>query len=1063
MKSNKIANILVLTTLFAGFWPFSVIPAEIDKTHSTPYQIPEDVKILDSVKIDSSKIYRPSPEEKSDFKLEPAKIKILETKNKTTDSRDVIPDPVSAGLHFLVQNQNADGSFSNNSKTRLINTFAATEILGNLNQKISGSDQPLINQSYPSSTNWLNFSFPENNDYLAQKISVLAEASEEMSDPMDYLAGQINETNLAFGFKKQFSPDVITTARVLKAIAKTNYQDAGSDSQFTLKAALLYILNSQSLDGGWPEIDGETSSIYATNIILEALRPYQNITIEGLPGGDTILPTKINLGFNFLKSNQYFWGSWQDNLLLTALSLNNFLSYAKTPTYYDSALTYLKNSQSPDGSFDSGNIFTSSKAVKSLAYPDVAVVDIQNPLSVPNPSAVIWATIENKGYLNSDVLNLSAAPSAFSLFVDGEEVNLDFSDAPPTAIFEPGSQVIFQIEFSKPIFGEHDLKFKINHPGPEFYKNNNELTKPIAFDSEQFSGPQPPPWLGASSGSGPGEITLRWQQSNDPNRDHYVLYGSSASGLYNPDIPLYIFPPGNFAGITFYFDNPADYDKQFYFTIVSFDSSGNRGNYSKESYAKAYADPENYRGTVSGRVFDKVTNQNLADVELSFFLINEWYTDASGNYSINYYPGFYLNSVYKTGYYSDVSVLEIKTQTTDSRDFGLDPLSDYTPPAPVSNLRGVASDGQIRLDWDAYSPPPDFKEFRIYRSNTYFYSQYSSQLFVVVSSSAATSFTDNTISNGINYYYAVVPRDTAGGEPSMPSLGPFKGNSRPVVSNFSASQSDQSVNLYYDLSDQEGDLTFAAFEFWNGSNWQEISDAIGEGSSTPGSGKLGIWNAKSEFPNFSGESKIRIKTWNDGYFADAAYFESNPFNLDTLNPTSPTVNNYFSPTNQFHKTFSGTKEANSSVLFNNQTVAELSSSTDWFYAATLQEGENNFTVTSKDAFKNQSVPTQINITYDPNSYTCGDVDNSGAIDVSDIVYIIQYIFNDGPAPSPLISADVDLSGSVDVSDAVYFVQYIFNDGPAPCEPNTSFNREPYLNWNLDQINNYLNEQKIKNR
>ncbi len=66
------------------------------------------------------------------------------------------------------------------------------------------------------------------------------------------------------------------------------------------------------------------------------------------------------------------------------------------------------------------------------------------------------------------------------------------------------------------------------------------------------------------------------------------------------------------------------------------------------------------------------------------------------------------------------------------------------------------------------------------------------------------------------------------------------------------------------------------------------------------------------------------------------------------------------------------------------------------------------------------------------TYVCGDADGSGAVDISDAVNLIAYIFSGGVAPSPLASGDADCSASIDISDAVYLIAYIFSGGPAPC-------------------------------
>lgn len=70
----------------------------------------------------------------------------------------------------------------------------------------------------------------------------------------------------------------------------------------------------------------------------------------------------------------------------------------------------------------------------------------------------------------------------------------------------------------------------------------------------------------------------------------------------------------------------------------------------------------------------------------------------------------------------------------------------------------------------------------------------------------------------------------------------------------------------------------------------------------------------------------------------------------------------------------------------------------------------------------------------PQDYICGDADASGAVDIDDVVYLLNYIFVDGPAPVPLESGDANCSGDIDIDDVVYLISYIFAGGPAPCDP-----------------------------
>ncbi len=62
---------------------------------------------------------------------------------------------------------------------------------------------------------------------------------------------------------------------------------------------------------------------------------------------------------------------------------------------------------------------------------------------------------------------------------------------------------------------------------------------------------------------------------------------------------------------------------------------------------------------------------------------------------------------------------------------------------------------------------------------------------------------------------------------------------------------------------------------------------------------------------------------------------------------------------------------------------------------------------------------------------CGDVDEGGTVTISDVVFLINFIFGGGPAPNAT-AADVDCSNSITISDVVYLINYIFGGGASPC-------------------------------
>ncbi len=66
-------------------------------------------------------------------------------------------------------------------------------------------------------------------------------------------------------------------------------------------------------------------------------------------------------------------------------------------------------------------------------------------------------------------------------------------------------------------------------------------------------------------------------------------------------------------------------------------------------------------------------------------------------------------------------------------------------------------------------------------------------------------------------------------------------------------------------------------------------------------------------------------------------------------------------------------------------------------------------------------------------FICGDASGDGSVNVSDAVFIINYVFVGGSSPSPLKSGDVNCDHSVNVSDAVWIINYVFVGGNSPCD------------------------------
>jgi len=69
-----------------------------------------------------------------------------------------------------------------------------------------------------------------------------------------------------------------------------------------------------------------------------------------------------------------------------------------------------------------------------------------------------------------------------------------------------------------------------------------------------------------------------------------------------------------------------------------------------------------------------------------------------------------------------------------------------------------------------------------------------------------------------------------------------------------------------------------------------------------------------------------------------------------------------------------------------------------------------------------------------NSFICGDANRDELVNVSDAVYIVNYIFVVGsPEPDPYASGDSNCDGVVNISDGVWIINYIFVGGSQPCD------------------------------
>ncbi|MGB2805799.1 MAG: dockerin type I repeat-containing protein, partial [Candidatus Zixiibacteriota bacterium] len=61
----------------------------------------------------------------------------------------------------------------------------------------------------------------------------------------------------------------------------------------------------------------------------------------------------------------------------------------------------------------------------------------------------------------------------------------------------------------------------------------------------------------------------------------------------------------------------------------------------------------------------------------------------------------------------------------------------------------------------------------------------------------------------------------------------------------------------------------------------------------------------------------------------------------------------------------------------------------------------------------------------------GDANGDGEVNIGDVVYLINYLFKQGPSPELPAQSDNNCDQTVNLGDVVYLLNYLFRSGPVP--------------------------------
>ncbi len=116
-----------------------------------------------------------------------------------------------------------------------------------------------------------------------------------------------------------------------------------------------------------------------------------------------------------------------------------------------------------------------------------------------------------------------------------------------------------------------------------------------------------------------------------------------------------------------------------------------------------------------------------------------------------------------------------------------------------------------------------------------------------------------------------------------------------------------------------------------------------------------------------------------------------------------------------------------------ETVVTLSNAiVDTFYQITGQEeGTYFYKARAKDAQDQWGAWSNIEDAVVGEEFVRGDANGDGTITVSDVIYLINYLYRGGTVPDPPAAGDTNSDGQTNVGDVVYLVNYLFHGGPPP--------------------------------
>ena len=211
-----------------------------------------------------------------------------------------------------------------------------------------------------------------------------------------------------------------------------------------------------------------------------------------------------------------------------------------------------------------------------------------------------------------------------------------------------------------------------------------------------------------------------------------------------------------------------------------------------------------------------------------------------------------------------------------------------------------------------------------------------------------------------------------------------------------------------------------------------------------------IWNQQQDFyynlTNTDGDSLIEVSDfagcWQTPYFRNGDYWvfvkALDKAGNSAVDSMSVTVANYFELSGTISLSDANPDLAGTVVTALENGTADTTASDGTYSIPNVGGASQAIRVTRSGYYAKDTTILMIdnktmNLELEAKPYICGDVNADEAVNLIDILYLIDYKYGTppGPAPQPEESGDVNHDGAINLIDILYLIDYKYGTPPGP--------------------------------